>query len=160
MELMRLGGADLALARATFMLMGEVFDEDPWVPLGDPYLRSLLDDARVWAYAAVSDGRPIGGLVAHQLPMTRAEVPELLIYDLAVDVGHQRRGVGRALIARIRSDAAAVGIGEMWVPADDDDEHALEFYRNTGASSQAVTIFTYATAGAQPREWRPAPPTS
>ena len=149
MELGRLGVADAGLARATFAMMGDVFDGD-WLPLGDGYLRTLLSDARVWAYAAVDGTAPIGGLVAHQLPMTRAEVPELLIYDLAVHSAHQRRGVGRALIDRLRSDAAQSGIAEMWVPAENEDGHAVEFYRRTGGRPQGVTVFTYDTGSPRP----------
>lgn len=144
-DVVRLHTADLALARDTFAVMGEVFAEDQWTPLSDDYLLDLLEQGQVWAYAAVLDGRSIGGLTAHALPMTRAEARELLIYDLAVQTDQQRRGIGSALVKHLLADAASAGISEVWVPADNDDTHALDFYRRTGGTSQAVTIFTYTT---------------
>ena len=39
--------------------------------------------------------------------------------------------------------AAAEGIGVVFVPADDEDTHALDFYRAMGGEPQPVTIFTF-----------------
>ena len=144
-DVRRLHENEVALARATFAMMGAVFDEG-WRPLGDEYLAALLRRPDVWVYAALdADGQPVGGLTANQLPMTRAETTELLIYDLAVRADRQRQGIGRILVERLRRDGAAAGAGDVWVPADDDDQHALDFYRATGATGQPVTIFTYPT---------------
>lgn len=98
----------------------------------------------------MADGRPIGGLTAHELPMTRAETAELLIYDLAVQADQQRRGVGRALVQQPLAHTDAADIGEVWVPAENEDTHALEFYRRTGGAAQAVTTFTYPTTDRSP----------
>lgn len=146
----RLGAFDRELARHTFAMMGDVFEE-VWQPLADDHLDALLTKPEIWVYAALDVldvDEPVGGLVAHQLTMTRAATSELLIYDLAVRLDRQRRGVGRALLRHVIADGATAGIAEMWVPADNDDEHALEFYRRTGGAAQATTIFTYPTASA------------
>lgn len=144
MEIRRLGPGDAEPARNTFAMMSEVFNEEPWTVLEDRYLRKLLGRKSVWIVAAFEDGLCVGGLTAHLLPMTRAEVYELLIYDLAVRPDRQRRGIGRALVDRLRSDAASAGVEDVWVPADNDDDHALDFYRSIGGSAQSVTIFTFA----------------
>ena len=82
-------------------------------------------------------------MTAHALPMTRAHGSELFIYDLAVEPAHQRRGVGRALIAELRRLGAEAGIPDAFVPADDDDTHALDFYRAIGGAPAPVTMFTF-----------------
>jgi aminoglycoside 3-N-acetyltransferase I len=147
-DVRRLLAADLTLARATVEMMSAVFDEETGGPLSDHYLAAVLTQQdRLWLYAAIIDGQPVGGLTAHQLPMTRAEATELLIYDLAVRADHQRQGVGRAVIDQLLVDAAAAGIGEVWVPAEDEDRHAIEFYRRVGGSAQAVTVFTFTAPG-------------
>lgn len=93
--------------------------------------------------AAFLDETLAGGITAHTLPMTRSESSEIFIYDLAVREEHQRRGVGRALVTRLRADAAAAGIDDTFVPADDQDSHALDFYRALGGEASPVTIFTF-----------------
>ena len=148
MDIVRLGSADIELAQQTFAMMAVVFEDLDHEPLHERYLVQLLTRSDLWSYAAVAEGRPVGGLTAHALPMTRTESTELLTYDLAIRSDWQRRGVGRAMIARLLEDGAAAGISEMWVPADDEDSHALEFYRRTGGQAQPVTIFTYPTTNA------------
>jgi aminoglycoside 3-N-acetyltransferase I len=59
--------------------------------------------------------------------MTRNESTGLFIYDLAVHPDHQRRGAGRALIPALRAKAADCAISVAFVPADNEDTHALDF---------------------------------
>ena len=138
----RLGSSDVALARETLTLMADVFEE-PHGSLSDVYVSSLLARETFWVLAALRDGRPIGGVTGHALPMTRDESTELFIYDLAVHPDHQRQGVGRALVETMRAQAATVGIRVTFVPADNDDIHALDFYRALGGEAAPVTIFTF-----------------
>ena len=44
-------------------------------------------------------------------------------------------------MAELVADARSAGIGIMFVPAEDDDVHALDFYRSIGGSASKVTIF-------------------
>jgi aminoglycoside 3-N-acetyltransferase I len=138
----RLKAGDRELARGLFAMMAEVFEE-PGGPLSDAYLEALLARPEFWAMAALSGDDVVGGVTAHALPMTRAETTELFIYDVAVRVDYQRRGVGRALLAKLREAAAAAGIEQAFVPADDEDTHALDFYRALGGVGAPVTIFTF-----------------
>ena len=138
----RLGPADVPLARETFRLMAGVFAEGGG-ELTSAYVAVLLERADFWAMAAVKDARPIGGITAHVLPMTRSETRELFIYDLAVDPAHQRRGVGRLLVETLCREAAAAGAPVAFVPADVEDDHALAFYRALGGDAAPVTIFSF-----------------
>ncbi len=143
-EVRRLGSDDLLLAQRTLRLMAEVFDEG--TELSVDYVSSLLARADFWLIAALREGLPLGGVTAHALPMTRNESTELFIYDLAVHPAHQRKGVGRALVETLRAEAATAGIVVTFVPADNEDEHALEFYRALGGVAAPVTIFTFESA--------------
>jgi aminoglycoside 3-N-acetyltransferase I len=138
----RLRSADVNLASRLFALMTEVFEE-PSAPLGAAYMASLLARDDFWALAAFAGEDLVGGLTAHTLPMTREEGREVFLYDLAVLHTHQRRGVGRALVTRLCQDARAQGIAVVFVPADNDDLGALDFYRALGGQSSPVTIFTF-----------------
>ena len=138
----RLGADDPSLAAAALQTMHAVFDE-PVEPLPPAYIAALLARDDFWLVAAFDDGAPVGAITAHRLPMTRAATSELFIYDLAVAESHQRRGIGRALVASLREAALAAGIGVAFVPADDEDDHALAFYRAIGGAAAPVTIFTF-----------------
>ena len=124
--------------------MAGVFGEDS-APLGDGYVDRLLSDDSFWVLAAFAGPDVVGGLTAHSLPMTRYPSSELFIYDLAVHPGHRRQGIGRLLLQELRSAAAQLGITEAFVAADNDDEHALDFYRAQGAVGSPVTIFSFST---------------
>ena len=137
----RLSAEDVTLAAATLTMMAEVFEE-PHDELSVAYVGRLLQRSDFWLLAAVLDGAPVGGVSAHALPLTRIESTELFIYDLAVHEEYQRRGIGRVLVQELTAQAAREGIHVAWVPADNEDEHALEFYRSLGAAEAPVTIFT------------------
>jgi len=133
------GGADLAAE--TFAVMAQAFEEER-APLRPAYLNHLLQRPDFWAWTALAAGRVVGGLTAFTLPMTRAETSELMIYDLAVSEGFRRRGVGRALVEEACRAAAAAGVPVAFVLADNEDVHALDFYRALGGQAMAVTSFT------------------
>jgi len=129
-------------------MMAEVFAEDDeggldGDPLGDDDARSLLRREEFWAIVATEGDVVVGGLTAHALPMTRSRSTELFIYDLAVRADRQRRGIGRALVAELLARARDSGIGTAFVPADNEDTHALEFYRAIGGAPAPVTFFTF-----------------
>ncbi|MCC6226050.1 MAG: SAM-dependent methyltransferase [Microthrixaceae bacterium] len=139
-EIRRLGVGDIDDARAAFEMMHRVFASET-SDLSDRYLCELLQDGSFWALGAFDAGEPLGCITAHELAMTRHERRELFIYDLAVDADHQRRGIGTSLVQRLVADAAAVDIDVVFVPADDEDTHALAFYESLGGRPTEATIF-------------------
>ena len=138
----RLGPPDRQLAQQTFAHMTAVFD-DGGDALSDRYVDALLARPEFWALVALDGEAPVGGITAHVLPMTRNEARELFIYDLAVDPAHQRRGIGRRLVETLCRDAAAAGVPVAFVPADDEDDHAVSFYTALRGAATPVTIFTF-----------------
>ena len=141
-DIRRLTRKDVPQAQATLQLMHAVFEE-PSSLLSDAYVRTLLERADFWLLGAFMGEQPVGGLTAHVLPMTRRESRELFIYDLAVHAEHQRRGIGRALVETLRVLGSAEGIDVTFVPADNEDDHALAFYEALGGEAAPVTIFTF-----------------
>lgn len=138
----RIAAGERDRAKELFALLSEVFGEIRR-PLSDAYLDRLLQRDSFWAFAAIEEGRVIGGLTAHVLPMTKAEGAELLLYDIAVAEAYQRQGIGRSLIEAARKEAAARGVEATFVLADNQDEHALRFYQKLGATGSPVTFFEW-----------------
>lgn len=142
MELQRLAPGDEVRAYEMFATMAAVFEEN-CDEFSHAHVHHLLKRQDFWALAAVEDGSVIGGITAYALPMVRTTASELFIYDVAVRVDRQRRGVGRALMNQVLTMAAAAGIKVSFVPADNEDTHALDFYRALGGEPSPVTFFTF-----------------
>src|SRR5260370_40138840 len=141
-QIARLAAGEGAVARKLFSMMAEVFGEEH-DRLSDKYVAQLLAHDQLWVLAATTGGEIVGGLTAHTLPMTRSESREIFIYDIAVRLDHQRRGVGRLLVSHLMRIASDAGIHDSFVPVDDEDAHALEFYRALGGVASPVTFFTF-----------------
>ncbi len=122
--------------------MAEVFEEGA-ADLSDSYIDMLLSRPDFWIIAAFHGGQAIGGITAHTLPMTRTESREIFVYDLAVRADYQRMGVGAALLNRLRAEAAAAGIRDVFVAADEEDLHAIDFYRAVGGTMSTVKMFDF-----------------
>jgi len=133
---------DIERARELFLIIANVFETE-CRPGSDSYLTRILARPEFWAIAASVDGQIVGGLTAHTLPLTRLEEWEIFLYDIAVLPQYQRQGLGRQLVNALREQAAAEGITTTWVPADNEDTHALDFYRALGGEPVPVTIFTF-----------------
>jgi aminoglycoside 3-N-acetyltransferase I len=141
----RLTAGDRDSARKLFDLVTAVFAEERG-QLSDTYIDRLLGRDDFWAIAAFMDDDVVGGVTAHTLPMTKAEFSEVFIYDFAVRQDLQRRGIGRQLMAALCEAIGAAGIRNIFVAADDEDVHALKFYRALGGAPGPVTIFSFSTA--------------
>lgn len=142
MEIRRLGPSDVVLASDTFATMASVFEESA-TSVSVEYTRKLLVREDFWVIAALVGDAVVGGLTAHALPMTRSEATELFIYDIAVRPDYQRRGIGRALMTHLFTLGTAAGVEVLFVPAENEDTHALDFYRSVGGEPTAVTFFTF-----------------
>lgn len=148
MAIRRLVPGDERIALDMFVTMARVFEEDGNAPDGSAppdaaYARCLLQRTDFFAVVATEGDAVVGGVTAHALPMTRSQATELFIYDLAVVSARRRLGVGRALITELLAAAAAAGIQTSFVPADDEDTEALDFYRALGGEESPVTFFTF-----------------
>lgn len=139
----RLADTDAADALGLFAMMADVFEE-PMGPVSEAYVARLLARPDVAVFAAVlPDGTPVGGATTFELPMFRHEGGELLLWDLAVLPEQQRRGIGRRLMEAVQAHARARGLACTFLFADDEDLHAIDFYRAIGGRAAPVTMFTW-----------------
>jgi aminoglycoside 3-N-acetyltransferase I len=141
-EVRRLRSNDAPDAQRLFAMLGEVFEE-ACAPLSDRYLQQLMCRDDFWALAAFHGDAIVGGVTAYTLPMTKRESSEIFVYDVAVLGAYRRRGIGRRLLAALRHQASQAGIHELFVAAENVDEHALDFYRHLGASPTSTTVFSF-----------------
>jgi len=110
---------------------------------GDP--EALLADPRTLLLVAFDGERPVGFVLAHVLSRRHGDRAKLFVYEVEVAESHRRRGIGRALLARLAELARERGIRSGFVLADEDNLAANELYRGADrASSKAVVQWTFA----------------
>ncbi len=136
----------MAIAKRLFAMMARVFEEEHDEP-SDAYVERLLATQQFWALAAWAGEELVGGITAHELPMTSAAASELFVYDVAVRADHHRRGVGRALVGKLRELAGGAGFTDVFLLVEEGDDEALDFYRAVGGYAAPVTVVTFRPRG-------------
>lgn len=149
LEIKQLKPSDTDVFMAMIEMFNSVFEEEPAIG-SKAHLRRLLTDPHFIAIAAIHEHEVLGGLTAYTLPMYYSDSSEVLLYDMAVRPEHQRAGIGKALLHQLKEYCRENGVGEFFVLAHEEDEHALEFYRSTGGRSEQVVNFVYAVDADQP----------
>jgi len=142
-EIKRLGPSDVALAQKLFWLMQQVFKVENPDTITEAYVVKILANTTFVVFAALYNSEPVGGITGDELPMYNAETAEMYIYDIAIKPEFQRMGIGKKLIAAAKRHCSKNNIKTLYVQADAEDKHALDFYRSTGASESKVVHFTY-----------------
>lgn len=127
-----LGGDDVDAILAA----GHLFDAEPtaeWAAL-------FLERGGHHLVLAEEAGRPLGFVTGIEITHPDKGT-EMLLYELGVDEGARRRGVGTALCRALADRARAVGCYGMWVPMSPDNSAAAATYEASGAQpAQAATI--------------------
>ncbi len=144
-EIKRLDLEDVALAQKLFLILQNVFEVENSTAPSLPYLQRLLQNTSFIVYAALQGEETLGGLTAYVLPMYRVATSEIFLYDIAVKPEFQRKGIGRQLLDALLSYSQQNGFSSVFVPAHEEDTHALDFYRATGGEPEEVVYFTYST---------------
>ncbi len=134
---------DTALLKELVTLYALVFETENFTPASDAYFETLLHQESVIFCVALQGQKVIGGLTAYVLPSAYEAVSQVYLYDLAVVSHKQRQGVGSALLTLLKKHCVAAAYSEMYVQANIEDEHAIDFYRATGGHPESVVHFSY-----------------
>ena len=103
---------------------------------GDP--EGLLADPRTLMLVAFDEERPVGFVLAHELPRRHGDRSKLFVYEVDVAESHSRRGIGKALLVRLAELARERGIRVGFVLTDEDNVPANALYRSAGATGRMV----------------------
>jgi aminoglycoside 3-N-acetyltransferase I len=141
LELRVLGRDDVALMESMLSLFGRAFGDPESYDRSRPspaYLAGLLGSPDFVAVAALHDGAVVGGLAAYVLPKFEQARREIYLYDLAVDEPFRRRGIGTALINKLRAVAFDRGAWMIFVQADPGDAPAIGLYSKLGVREDVL----------------------
>ena len=129
-------------------LFEEVFELKNMQLPPEDHLQGLLENEDFMVMVASHEERIIGGLTAYTLRQYISTQPLLYIYDLAVLEEHQRKGVGNQLIRAVNAYGRENGFEEVFVQADKEEPHAVNFYRSTDPTEEEdVAHFYYKLNG-------------
>ena len=142
-EIKKLDAGDIGSFQELISVFEKVFEMEGFSMPNKEYLQQLLGKEGFLVFAAFLDRKVVGGLTAHMLPQYYSTQPLAYIYDLAVSTELQRRGIGKMLISGINNYCRKIGVEEVFVQADEEDAHALDFYHATGGRAEKVVHFTY-----------------
>ncbi|MEJ7680625.1 MAG: GNAT family N-acetyltransferase [Segetibacter sp.] len=142
-EIKKLGNQEVGKFKELIRVFEEVFEMESFKMPNTSYLQQLLEKERFFVFVALLEDKVIGGLTSYILQQYYSEMPLVYIYDLAVTTEFQRQGIGKMLISNITSYCREIGIEEVFVQADEEDDYAIEFYHSTGATAQKVVHFYY-----------------
>ena len=111
-------------------------------PVQERWSSEFLADARHHLVVAIDDGSIVGMASAlHYVHPDKA--PQLWINEIGVAPSHQRRGIGRQLLAAMLAHGRALGCTEAWLGTEENNVAARRLYENAGASAEAFVLYTF-----------------
>ena len=146
-EVKKLTSGDLVRFVDLIRVFEEVFEMQQFKIPPHDHLQRLLETEGFMVFVASHDNKVVGGLTAYTLQQYYSVRPLAYIYDLAVVGSLQRQGIGKQLIVALNKFCKDEGMEEVFVQADEEDTHALDFYRSTGAIAAPVVHFYYPLTG-------------
>ena len=99
--------------------------------------RQFVEEPGHHILLALDDQRRPVGMVTGVETTHPDKGTEMFLYELAVDEGSQRQGLGTALVRALAELAREQGCYGMWVLTDDDNAPALATYTAAGADEQS-----------------------
>jgi ribosomal protein S18 acetylase RimI-like enzyme len=105
---------------------------------GDP--EALLADPRTLMLVAFDAKRPVGLVLAHELPRRHGVRAKLFVYEVDVAESHRRRGIASALLDRIAELARERGIPAGFVLTEPGNGPANALYRSAGGATAQVAV--------------------
>jgi len=141
-EIKRLTQENISEFTSLIHLFNTVFEEESKIG-SEANSLNLLNNGAFVALVAVDGHKVVGGLTAYELPVYYSDNSEIFLYDLAVRPDHQRMGIGKQLLLRLKEYCMTNGIKTFFVMAHEEDVDAIEFYQATGGKSEKVVNFLY-----------------
>ena len=104
---------------------------------------ALLADPRTLMLLAFDGERPVGFVLAHELPRRHGDRSMLFVYEVEVTDSHRRRGIAKALLERLAELARERGIPAGFVLTEEDNLRANVLYRGAGGVSSKAVMWEF-----------------
>jgi aminoglycoside 3-N-acetyltransferase I len=114
--------------------------------LNQNHLQNLLNKPDFMVFVVLLENKVIGGLTAYVLTSYYVESSDVYILDLAIKTEFQRKGLGKKLMEMIIEHCKEQNMNEIFVQADEIDQHAVNFYHSLGGIPEKAINFDYPLA--------------
>jgi len=119
--------------------LAHLLDYDP----RDDAIRRFLDEGTHHLLVAYEDDEPVGFVSGVELTHPDKGT-EMLLYEVAVDEPHRRRGIGRAPVASLAALARERGCYGMFVLTEHDNDAAIATYSDgRSVRADSIVMFTW-----------------
>ena len=116
----------------------EVFDK----PIDQNLTKAFFADPRHHLVVAVDDGVVVG--MASAVDYIHPDKPrQLWINEVGVAPSHQRRGIGRHLLAAILDHGRHLECTEAWVTTEVENAPACSLYESVGGTAEACVLYSF-----------------
>jgi len=123
---------------AEVLAASHLFDKEPTLGRATGFLREPGNHLLI----AYVDDAPAGFVSG--IEVSHPDKPtEMMLYELGVDDGYRRRGIGTQLVRALIDLAHSLGFAALWAPTDPDNEAATAMYLKTGAGIEGAAIATW-----------------
>ncbi len=142
-EVYQLNKDDINDFKKIITLFKEVFQTKNTTTAKRLKLAGLLNNADFVVLAIKTNKQIIGGLTAYKLKSYYTANDELFLFDIAIKKNYQKKGAGKLLINYLKQYCNTNNIRLMFVEANEEDEHAIQFYTSTANTFEKVIQFNY-----------------
>lgn len=102
----------------------------------------FLADARHHIIVAIESGVVVGMITAVDY-VHPDKTAQLWINEIGVAPGHQRQGIGRALLRAMREYGQSRGWTEAWLGTEHDNLAARGLYEDAGSVAEAFVLYSF-----------------
>jgi len=140
MIIKRLDSSDAEIASRVLTRVKFVEDGTEYLKetLTADHLRNFLKDDRHYLLAALAEGLPIGFILAYRLQRVDREQDMMFFYEINVDARHRKKGIGTALISKLKELCKQENILKMFVLTNRTNTAAYNLYAKTGAVAETA----------------------
>ncbi|HQU92823.1 MAG TPA: ribosomal protein S18-alanine N-acetyltransferase [Pyrinomonadaceae bacterium] len=108
---------------------------DAWSDAG--YSDEMLR-ADSFVLTATANGHLLGFLVARIVPGNMADAPDADLYNIAVDPGAKRCGIGTMLLLALFEELTERGVCNVWLEVRESNHEAISFYEHYGFTAEVT----------------------
>lgn len=106
-------------------------------------LNAWLVNPNHHVWLALDQETIVGGLTAYTLPCYQQSGQELFIYEVGVDDGYQRQGIGKALVNACIAYAKAASYLSVYVATEPGNLRARKLYAAAGGTEEVVSWWVW-----------------